>query len=102
MTRSPGTPFGHSGNSAPRRFSNWRRLTVVPIRPSAARGLWTYWLNWEPGRSYRSVPTSAMERLDCEEPTCGDAMTAAEILDLEYDAPVEELKIGLRCLLNVP
>jgi HEAT repeat protein len=41
-----------------------------------------------------------LERLDCEQHSPGDAMTAAEIFDLGYDTPVEELRIGLRCLLN--
>ncbi len=41
-----------------------------------------------------------LELLDGEERANGDEMTAAEILDREYDAPVEDLRKGLQSLID--
>jgi hypothetical protein len=42
------------------------------------------------------------ERLDSEQRVADDEMAAAEILDLDYDAPIEDLRRGLRALLTRP
>src|SRR5438045_329245 len=41
-----------------------------------------------------------LEHLSSEERDTGDEMTAAEILGLDYDAPVEALRTGLRNLVG--
>jgi HEAT repeat protein len=53
------------------------------------------------GLAHRKDPAGLqllLERLDSDQRIAGDAITAAEILNLGYDTPVEELKIGLRGL----
>jgi HEAT repeat protein len=40
------------------------------------------------------------ERLDSDPHAAGDEMAAAEILDQDYDTPLEELRVGLRCLIH--
>jgi HEAT repeat protein len=39
-------------------------------------------------------------RLDSEAQAGGDEMTAAEVLDLDYDTPVEDLRSGLQRLID--